>query len=213
MQAIQTTNLSVGYEAKPLLTDVNLKIAVGEFVLLVGGNGSGKSTLLKTLLGLLPPLAGSISLYGKPLSQPAVAHYVSYVPQTTTIERDFPINVEEVISLECRNVDHQHQSSQHHLAEFNAAHLLRRKLSELSGGEFQKVLIARALVSHLALLMLDEPTNNLDAASTNKLLQLLAELNKQGKTIIVITHDPSEYMKLAIKPIIWHLAERKVVRQ
>lgn len=211
MLAIQTNNLNIGYGETTLLADVNLNIKAGEFVLIVGGNGSGKTTLLKTLLGLVPARNGGVSLFGKSLSRRTVSEHVSYVPQTIKLERDFPISVEEVINLECRNVHHKHESSSEHLKAFNAAHLLKRKLNELSGGEFQKVMIARALVSNLDIIMLDEPTNNLDEASSKQLLLLLADLHKAGKTIVVITHDINDFTGVPVSKRTLHLSERKVV--
>lgn len=213
MQAIQTKNLEVGYSNQAFLHDVNLEIDHGDFVMFTGGNGSGKSTLLKTLLGLVPPVAGGVTMFDQPLSRDNIARHISYVPQTSKIERDFPISVEEVINLECRNVAHKHESSSKHLQGFAAEHLLKRKLDQLSGGEFQKVLIARALVSNLDVIMLDEPTNNLDRKSAEKLLGLLADLNRAGKTIVVITHDISEFQGISLPVKTYHIEERRVVLQ
>jgi zinc transport system ATP-binding protein len=191
MNAIEVKNLSVGYGTNSVITEANFTLKQGDYMFIIGGNGSGKSTLIKTILGILEPLEGQLKLFEQNFSQALIAQKFAYVPQYTKIKRDFPISVREVIQLECRlskRVCKLHPEG--HLKEFGAVHLVDRKLSDLSGGEFQKVLIARALVTDPEVLVLDEPTNNLDTQAMAKLKEILANLNKEKRrTIIVVTHD------------------------
>lgn len=188
-QAINVQSLHVKLDQYEVLTDLNFTIEQGDFVYILGDNGSGKTTLVKTILGLIAPTSGSISIFDKPLSPRLVAEHLAYVPQRSEIDRTFPMSVEEMIRLECENAHSCDLGADGHLEAFASTELKSRRISQLSGGEFQRVLIARSLVTNPDVLILDEPFNNLDKNIQETLYLLLQELNSQGKTIIVITHD------------------------
>lgn len=175
-----------------ILRNISLEIPKGELLYILGSNGSGKTTLIKTILGIIKPDSGNVSIFGKPNTQEQVSRHIGYVPQYSSMERDFPISVEEVIELECSTLDHCNINAHEHLKYFNAESFKNDRLSELSGGEFQKVLIARAFVSNPKILILDEPFNNLDKLAQQELLTLIDKLhNEDGMTVLIITHDPN----------------------
>lgn len=189
-KSIVIKDLRVEKNSQIILKNVNLKIEFGDFVYLFGANGSGKSTLVKAILRLDKFQNGSIRFVGQEIDQQIISHHFAYVPQYSQIERDFPISVEEMISIECDNSKNCDIGVRGHLSVLNLEHLLSRRISDLSGGEFQKVLIARALTSDPDILILDEPVNNLDEKSQKNLMQFIFDLNeKHGKTIILISHD------------------------
>lgn len=188
-QIISLKNVGFKYLNSVVLDNINLDINSGDYVLITGGNGSGKSTLIKLILGLVKPTSGIVNF----ISSSFIAQNVGYVAQSHNIDKDFPITVEELISLECKVSNKVCTVSvKSHLELFGAENLVDKKIAELSGGELQKVLICRALVTEPSILILDEPTNNLDKESRQSLYNLLRDLNKQGKTIINITHNHSE---------------------
>lgn len=182
-------NLEVSYNGRKVLKGINLDINVGERVYLLGGNGAGKSTLIKAILGLVKIDDGEILLGKEKLNQAIIASHFGYVPQYTELDRSFPISVEEIIKLECGFSNSCPSGVSGHLKEFDAEFLLGRKLSDLSGGEFQKVLIARALVTDPDILLLDEPTNNLDQEALVNLSTLIDNFQNEGKTVVIVTHD------------------------
>lgn len=193
--AVRVKGLSVHYGPTPALEDVNLTVADGEYLGIIGPNGGGKSTLLKAILGLVPLTAGSVYIYGK--NPKKSKSPVGYVPQFAMLDKKFPITVLEVVltgrmkpgltpfvsfSKEDRRIAYQL------LERVGVAHLAGRQIAELSGGEFQKMLIARALAVNPRLMLLDEPTASVDPSSRQQIYDLLAELN-QEMTIILVTHD------------------------
>ena len=142
-------------------------------------------------MGIIKESKGEVNIFNEKSTQEIVSKYFSYVPQYTLIEKNFPISVKEVINLEC-SATNKPCTSEHteHLKYFKADHLINRRLSDLSGGEFQKVLISRALVINPEIIILDEPMNNLDQESQNELMQLLRNLNREkGVTVIIVMHD------------------------
>lgn len=196
--AIEVKNLSVSYSNNPVLTDVNLSVKTGAFLGIMGPNGGGKSTFLKTLLGLVPYQKGKISLLGKPLQQGRLK--VGYVPQFALVDRKFPITVIEVVKsglLEgalhpfFRFSKKQEKIALQKMEETGIIHLAKRQITALSGGEFQRMLIARALVSDPQILFLDEPTASVDPASREQIFSILYSLNsgENPKTILLVTHD------------------------
>lgn len=188
MDIIEIQNLEVSFAGKSLLANINLNIQQGEIFLLFGENGSGKSTLIKSILGLVDYSNGKIKIDGKNNSQKVVAENISYLPQYYKFERDFPISVEEVIALECE--EDCDISMHNHLQFLNTKSLENKSLLNLSGGELQRVLIAKALVKNPKILILDEPTNNLDEVSKEKLIQLIQKINQENNTtVILISHD------------------------
>jgi zinc transport system ATP-binding protein len=211
-KAIEVQNLSVKLGNYTALDNVNFSVPAGSLVFLFGANGSGKTTLMKTILGLIQKESGTIKLFGKVQTQKLISEYLGYVPQYNIIDRDFPITVQEMIELECPQKQKCEVGISGHLQYLHSEHLAHKKISELSGGEFQKVLIARALTRDPEVLILDEPTNNLDDKTEAELFRLLDKLNKEyDKTIVIISHDPSLIKFAKSKsPLLFKMKNKKV---
>lgn len=191
--------LSFAYREVPVLERVNFTIYQGDFVSLIGSNGAGKSTLLKLLLGELAPDRGRILWFGQDIAQFRHWPAVGYVPQSgTSLAEGFPATVAEVVAMglysaigPVRLPGHRHrQKVMAALALVGMEDYAKRMVGRLSGGQMQRVLIARALAGDAPVLLLDEPTTGVDSASTQGLYELLRELNRQRKlTILMVTHD------------------------
>lgn len=193
--AVHVENLTVYYGQTAAITDVCLDVADGEYLGIIGPNGGGKSTLLKAILGLIPITTGEIKIYGSSIAQSR--SLVSFVPQFSSIDKMFPINLHEVVlsgKLKAGMTPFFRYSKQDKievealLEKVGILELANRQIAELSGGEFQKMLIARALAVKPKLLLLDEPTASVDTNSSSQIYSLLADLN-QDMTIILVTHD------------------------
>jgi len=189
MSIITVNHLNVNYEQIVALTDVNFEVSDKEFLGIIGPNGGGKTTLVKTLLGLIEPKSGSISIEKRQI--------LGYVPQMTTFDRQFPITVKEVILMGHlpRNIKVAYKCSQHErnhaqvvMERLGIEHLQDRQIGQLSGGQMQRVLIARALMNHPTILILDEPTAGVDEQAKEDVYKMLQELNKT-MTIIIVSHD------------------------
>lgn len=195
MNAIEIENLNVDYNNINVLKDINLTIEDKEFVAVIGPNGGGKTTLLKAILGLVKPSKGNIRVYGSSLEDKSRA--IGYVPQFTKFEKTFPIDVFDVV-LTGRlksNIKFFHRYSKEDIEYAQSImnmldiyELKDRQIGQLSGGQLQRVLIARALCTEPKLLLLDEPTASLDEQSKNNIYLILKELNKKI-TILIVTHD------------------------
>ncbi|PKM88845.1 MAG: ABC transporter [Firmicutes bacterium HGW-Firmicutes-12] len=195
MSVLHIKDLSVYYANTRALVGVNLDIEEGEYLGIIGPNGGGKSTLLKAILGLVSPTTGEIKIYGK--SPGHTGTRLGYVPQLVSLDKSFPLTVEQVV-LQGRlrpqlTLFHRYRAEDRErvkevLKQVGIYKLRERMLSELSGGEFQKMLIARALAVNPKMLLLDEPTASVDAEARKQIYQLLQELNKT-MTIILVTHD------------------------
>lgn len=188
-------NVTFSYNGEPVLEGVNLSVERGDFVSIVGPNGGGKTTLVKLVLGLLEPLRGNIRLFGCP---PASArHRVGYMPQHSQLDMMFPVNVTDVVSMGFlgkgglfafqRRVERDARVDDV-LRKLDIADLRDRPFAGLSGGQRQRVLIARALATDPELLILDEPTSNVDPAHEGELFELLLWLNHR-MTVVVVSHD------------------------
>lgn len=193
--AIHIENLTVYYGETPAIKDVCMDVNQGEFLGIIGPNGGGKSTLLKAILGLTPITNGKIQIYGKKLNKNRAS--VGYVPQFATMDRRFPISALEVVltgrikpglSLFMKYTKTDKEIAYEQLTRVGIETLANRQISALSGGEFQRLLIARALTISPKLLLLDEPTASVDASSRDQIYQLLSDLNKE-MTIVLVTHD------------------------
>lgn len=192
---IDINNVSFRFDGPSVLKDITLQVYRREFLGIVGPNGGGKSTLLKLILGLIEPSNGTIKVLSK--SPHKARLKIGYVPQYVQFERNFPITVEDAVllgrvrkpsisSLRYSTVDRQAVSKA--LKETEIEPLKGRRLSELSGGQFQRVLIARALVADPEILILDEATSNIDLKVEEDIFALLKKLNEQT-TVIVVSHD------------------------
>ncbi|MBR7133578.1 MAG: metal ABC transporter ATP-binding protein [Clostridia bacterium] len=196
--AISVKNLSVSYKGVEAINDISLEINKGEFVCIIGPNGGGKTTFLNAVLGFLKPNCGGIEIFGGNIKK--ARSVMSYVPQTAVIDRSFPITViETVMTAFLRSGLHpfklykkaERERALTVLQKVGLDSLAQRQISELSGGEFQRLLIARALAANPQILLLDEPTANIDAASADKIFEILAEINLSGVTVVTVTHDLS----------------------
>lgn len=186
--------LTYGYEETPVLENVSLRIAPQDFILIIGPNGGGKTTLLKLILGIMAPWSGKIRF------RDGVRERLGYVPQSANFNRSFPICVFDMVLTGFLRADNH--LKRHTLRETEKTAAVLEKLSlyekrkeiitELSGGQLQRVLIARALVADPLALFLDEPTTAMDVTSQTDLLDLLAEL-RERMGIVVVTHDPTPY--------------------
>ncbi len=185
-------DVSLGYEHKPLLEHLDFTVWSGDYVAVLGENGSGKSTLLKSLLGLTPPLAGTVYRNAQKKGE------LGYLPQQTPAQRDFPATVEEVVLSGFLNRKGWHfaytgkerSEALMHLGKLGILELRGKCYRELSGGQQQRVLLARALCAAKELLILDEPVTGLDPAATQDLYKTLRYLNgREGVAILMVTHD------------------------
>lgn len=193
---LELRKVSFGYGAMPVLEDINLHLHRGQFAALVGPSGAGKTTLLKLILGTLQPTHGGIYTHGELLPN-GHAPRVGYVPQLETVDWNFPVTVEQAVWMgqignkniwPWMNTEEQKQVRAM-LERLGIAGLAERHIRDLSGGQQQRVFLARALISKPDLLVLDEPTVGLDVQTAEMILVLLAELNRQGVTLLMTTHD------------------------
>lgn len=177
---IELKNVSAGYGSSVILSDVNLKICERDFIGVIGPNGGGKTTVIKTILGLIPVLSGDI-YYEKGLK-------MGYLPQITTIVRDFPINALDVVCSGDVKSKPDYKKAQEILDRLSVGHLAKSQIGKLSGGELQRVLLARAIICDPKVLILDEPTTYVDNKFENKMYEILHELNS-SVSIIMVAHD------------------------
>lgn len=185
---IEIKNLSAGYDGRNVLHDINLSVYERDFLGIIGPNGGGKTTLIKCILGLLKPTDGEIIFDCKPS--------LGYLPQYNSIDRKFPISVEEVIlsglsiqkSLASRFTPEQKEKGRQIIARMGLEGLERRAIGQLSGGQLQRALLGRAIISDPAVLILDEPSTYIDKRFEARLYELLAEINKEC-AIILVSHD------------------------
>ena len=200
---VEMNNVSFAYNGDTVLQDVSLEIRQGDFMAMIGPNGGGKTTLLKLILGLLKPDTGSVRVTGRS-SQKASAN-IGYVPQDVHINRSFPITALDVVlmgKLEpqkrwARKTTSNRQEALAALERLEMATLAEKKIGELSGGQCQRVFIARALVTQPRLLLLDEPTASIDTKGQAEFFETLKDLNRDV-TIVVVSHDllaVSRYVK------------------
>jgi len=181
--------VSAGYAGQAIFVDLDLSLVPGQFAALVGPTGGGKSTLLKLILGLLPCTRGSVQRL------PQVT--IGYVPQREIIDWRFPVTAEQVVLMgRYRQTGYwpwATRTDRHEVAQLlerlGLAAYARRHISQLSGGQQQRVFLARALIARPDLLLLDEPTSGVDLKTQHDILHLLHELNREGMTILLATHD------------------------
>ncbi len=191
MSLIKVEKLSLAYESL-LVENLNFSVNAGDYLCIVGENGSGKTTLMKTLLGLKKPAAGSISI-GDGLKK----NEIGYLPQQTVVQKDFPASVREVVLSGCQSRLGRRPFYSRELKALAQSNMKRMGIDgiagkcyrDLSGGQQQRVLLARALCAAEKVLLLDEPVSGLDPKVTAEMYSLIEDLNKEGITIIMISHD------------------------
>ena len=193
MKIIKVKNVSAWYGDFCALENVNFEIEEKDFTGIIGPNGGGKSTLIKILLGLKKPETGTVDI------RTDHKNPFGYVPQFTTFGKDFPVSVEETVLMGLLTkkafpyVRFNRQDQKlacEAMAKLGIEHLKVRRINSLSGGQLQKVMIARAVVADPPILILDEPVSNIDAKSEIEIYDLLKELNKE-KTVIMVSHNTS----------------------
>ncbi len=204
MSILKIKNLSFAYESDIILEDINLSINERDFLAIIGPNGGGKSTLLKLILGINGYKSGDIKIFNQAPSRSI--EDIGYVPQNTNINTAFPIRVIDVVLMGHSNnkfFKFGYSKDEKNLAldvldKVGMRDYSKSKIGSLSGGQRQRVMIARALCSNPKILILDEPTANIDANGQKKIYELLKELNK-SITIIVVSHDISVILGYASK--------------
>lgn len=205
---LQIDDVCLSYGERHVLCHVNEHLGSRDFVVLTGPNGGGKTTLLRLIAGLLPPTRGRIT------RRPGIV--TGYLPQYRHIDRQFPTTVGDIVlsGLACRKRlwqrfdSHLRARATETLELFKIQNLADRPISDLSGGQWQRTLLARAFVSHPDLLLLDEPETHLDEASRTELYALLAEWSTRC-AIVVVSHDEHLFPHIANRRI-WHVDDRQV---
>lgn len=208
---LNINDVCLSYGERHVLCHINETLYERDFVVLTGPNGGGKTTLLRLIAGLLPPTRGTIK---RP------SHIVmGYLPQYRHIDRQFPTTVFDLVlsGMECRKRLWQPFNSKHKeqvketLRMFHLEDLASRPISELSGGQWQRTLLARAFVSKPELLLLDEPETHLDEASRTELYHIFEAYN-QHCSIVVVSHDEHEFPHIPNRRI-WHIEDQKVIER
>ncbi len=200
MPQLICTDLSLGYEGKTVVKDINFEVNKGDYLCIVGENGSGKTTLMKALLHLRQPLSGTIET-GDGLR----TDEIGYLPQQTEIQKDFPASVREIVLSGCLPLcknkpfygKKERQIAAENMEKLGISHLAGRCYRDLSGGQQQRALLARALCATSKMLLLDEPVAGLDPKATAEMYQVIADLNKAGTTIVMVSHDIAAAVKNA----------------
>ena len=195
VKAIEVTDLTVAYQDKPVLWDIDLDVPPGVLLSIVGPNGAGKTTLIKAILGLVRPAAGNVLIYDKPYE--AQRRIVGYVPQRGSVDWDFPTNVLDVVMMGRygalgwirRPGKQDRELSMQALEKVGMEAYTTRQISQLSGGQQQRVFLARALVQDATVYLMDEPFQGVDATTERAIVTLLQELRANGKTVVVVHHD------------------------
>ena len=200
MAFLTVRDLSLGYDSHTIVDHLNFTVQAGDYLCIVGENGSGKSTLMKTLLRLQEPIGGQI-LIGDGL----IANEIGYLPQQTVIQKDFPASVKEIVLSGCQGrcglrpfySKEEKQLAKESMERMGITALSSRCYRDLSGGQQQRVLLARALCATRKVLLLDEPVSGLDPKVTTEMYELIEGLNREGVTIIMISHDVAAAVRYA----------------
>ncbi len=191
-EAISFNDVTFAYDVSPVLENVSFAITPGDFISILGPNGGGKTTLAKLMLGLYTPNSGEILINGR--SPVQMRGSIGYVPQYSLFDPNFPVSVKDVVlmgrikNFSIRYTKEDRAQADKAMESVGIGHLSSNPYSELSGGQRQRVLIARALATNPEILLLDEPTANIDAAIEYKMSAMLSDLKKK-MTVLLITHD------------------------
>ncbi|MBR0148762.1 MAG: metal ABC transporter ATP-binding protein [Lachnospiraceae bacterium] len=200
MALITVQNLSLGYDSHVIVKDLNFSVSAGDYLCIVGENGSGKTTLMKTLLRLREPVGGQIVI-GDGLKETEIG----YLPQQTIVQKDFPASVKEIVLSGCLGrcglrpfySREDKRLARENMERMGISSLSSRSYRDLSGGQQQRVLLARALCATGKVLLLDEPVAGLDPMVTVEMYDLIEQLNKEGITVIMISHDVAAALRYA----------------
>lgn len=192
---IHVEDLTMAYREKPVLWDVDVDIPEGVRCAIVGPNGAGKSTLLKGILGFLKPVAGYVTLWGKPLAE--VRRRIAYVPQTGSVNWDFPTTVLDVVTmgrygalpLFKRPGKKERELALEAIAAMKLEEVKDRPIAALSGGQKQRVFIARAICQNADLYIMDEPLAGVDEVTEKIIMEKLKDFQREGKTVVAVHHD------------------------
>ena len=186
---IKVEDLTVAYEDKPVLWDVELNVKKGVLMAIVGPNGAGKSTLIKTMLNLIKPVTGEVLFYNEKYDK--VRNKIAYVPQRGSVDWDFPTTVFDVVEMGrygkvgwLKKVRKKESIAKVGMEEFSD-----RQISQLSGGQQQRVFLARALVQDAEVYFMDEPFQGVDSKTEKSIVDILKKLRNEGKTVIAVHHD------------------------
>jgi manganese/zinc/iron transport system ATP- binding protein len=193
--AIEVNDLTVAYKYKPVLWDIDLKVPEGVLMAIVGPNGAGKSTLIKAILGIIQPVAGDIQIYNRPYEKQR--DLVAYVPQRGSVDWDFPTTVFDIVlmgtygqlGLFKKPGKKEKEKAEDALKKVGMYNFKDRQISQLSGGQQQRTFLARALVQDAKVYLMDEPFQGVDATTEKAIIEILKELRKQEKTVVVVHHD------------------------
>jgi zinc transport system ATP-binding protein len=191
---IDVSGVWFSFNGQQVLQDVDLKVERGDFLVVIGPNGGGKTTLLKLMLGLLEPTRGSVCVFGRPPAE--ATHRIGYVPQNVHVNKTFPVSVLDVVLMGrlrtskgwSRHSRQDRLAAQASLEQLGVWEVRDRRIGDLSGGQLQRVFIARALVSGPEVLFLDEAMASIDAQSRGEFYESLTELNRTV-TIVAVSHD------------------------
>lgn len=208
---LEFRHTDLGYGSKKILSDINFTLQTDSVTCLIGPNGAGKTTLFKSALGFLPPLAGQILLNGKPVSRYTTrefARHVAYVPQAHSTPFHYKV-LDVVLFGRTAYLGYfnspgkaDRKIAESYLDLLEISHLAQRSFVELSGGEQQMVIIARALTQEPSFLIFDEPTSNLDYGNQHRVIQKINTLKKQSTGILMATHSPDHAFMLGSQVII-----------
>ena len=209
VNAVEIADLTVRYQQHPVLENISFSVVAGDYVAIAGTNGCGKTTLIRTILGLSEEYSGTIKLFGQEITRFSEHHRIGYLPQISYLSRQgFPAAVREIVASGLLSLKHfpKRTEKKDAAAVDRVLSLLRieplknKLIGRLSGGEKQRVLLARALVSEPELLILDEPTASLDPSARNEFYETLSELNrKMNVTVLMVSHDSGTVGQYASK--------------
>lgn len=193
--ALEVHDLTVAYQRKPVLWNVDFETPAGKLVGIVGPNGAGKTTLIKAILGLVPLASGRVEIYGEPYEEQR--SMIGYVPQRESVDWEFPVTVRDVVLMGTygrlgwfrRPGTPERRTAEECLEQVGMTQFADRQIRQLSGGQQQRVFLARALAQDASVYFMDEPFAGVDAATEDAILTLLRTLRTRGKTVFVVHHD------------------------
>jgi len=198
---IKVTGLSYYYDSLPTLDNISFTVGKGDFLGIIGPNGAGKTTLFQCMLGIVGGYKGDINLFGSDIKQnKKILQKIGYVPQKKSVEQTFPATVEEIVSLGVIGMKNRRDDIDMAIDFVELGSYRDKRIGELSEGQQQRAIIAKALAKQSELLILDEPTTGIDSASQERFYDLLTKLNKdKGITIVWSSHDMNAVERLANK--------------